>query len=173
MRSQWVGRPARQPRVVSGVKVEAFAFDAEQAQLSQARLDNVGEVARMFGIPGKLLEYGVPGSSLTYQNLAAVGDDLVRFCLAPGYLEPVEQAMSDLLTRSTVARYDVAGLFRADYEARARVYRTALGEGVPWIIPAEVRALEGLDPGGPEFAPVPLALPSAEPALPAGLEREA
>lgn len=172
MRDRWLERPPRVPRVVSGpVTVEQVQISAADAQLTDARLANVGEVARMFGIPGKLLEYAQPGSSLTYQNLAEVGDDLIRFTLAPGYLEPVEQQLSDLLTRSTTARFNVNGLLRSSLPTRYNAYRVALGEGVPFLSVPEVREAEGLDPGGVEYAPVPPAPPAARPVLPEDLER--
>jgi phage portal protein BeeE len=107
----------------------------------------------MFGIPGHLLEYAVQGSSLTYQNIGEVGAELVRFTLAPGYLEPIEVGISDLLTRSTVARFNAEGIYRADIKTRFEVYQIGTGSGVLTI--PEARKAEGLDPGGVETAPMP------------------
>lgn len=174
LRAAWMAGAARTPRVISGpIEVKDFPINARDAQLTEARLSNVGEVARMFGIPGKLLEYGVPGSSLTYQNLAAVGDDLVRFCLAPGYLEPIEQHLSDLLTRSTIARFSVAELLRADILTRYNAYRIALGPDVPFLEADEVREQEGLAGSGPAYSPVPPAPASARPELQPDLAKQA
>lgn len=173
LRTGWMARAPRTPRVVSGgVEVEPVQINAAEAQMVEARLANVGEVARMFGLPGKLLEYAQSGTSLTYQNLADLGDDLVRYTLAPGYLEPIEQQMSDLLTRSTVCRFNVDGLLRSSLQQRYDAYRTALGPNVPWITVPEVREVEGLDAGGVEYAPVPPAQPSAAPVLPSRLEAQ-
>ena len=47
-----------------------------------ARAHQDGEAARMFGIPGTLLEYNAPGSSLTYQNISEVFTLFVKSCLA-------------------------------------------------------------------------------------------
>lgn len=116
----------------------------------------------MFGIPGSLLEYAQPGSSLTYQNLEGEYTKFVRTCLAPNYLEPIEQAMSDLLTRSTIARFAVAGLLRADSKTRAEVDNILIPLGVKTV--AEARAEEGYEAGDVEYAPMPKSEPSAVPA---------
>jgi phage portal protein BeeE len=125
----------------------------EAATLPETRALAVGDAARMLGIPGDLLEYAAGGSSLTYRNLGAVGDHLVRFTLAPGYLEPIEQHLSDLLTRTTVARFNVEGLLRADIETRYRVYESGVTKSGVLTL-EEARMMEGLEPGGIETAPI-------------------
>lgn len=154
LKDSWMARTPGEPAVVSGgITAKPFGLNPEAAQLTQARDRSVGDAARMLGIPGDLLEYQAGGSSLTYRNLGAVGDHLVRFTLAPNYLEPIEQHLSDLLTRTTVARFNVEGLLRADIETRFRVYESGIRSSVLEV--AEARQMEGLDPGSPELAPVP------------------
>jgi hypothetical protein len=126
-----------------------------------ARESIKGDSANMFGIPGALLEYGRPGSSLTYQNVTEVFTTFVKAGLGPDYLEPIEQHMSDLLTRSTVARFNVRGFMRADIKTRYEVYQLGIDSGV--ITPEEARRDEGRIPGDVEFAPVPFAPPAANP----------
>jgi HK97 family phage portal protein len=153
LKDNWMMRTPGEPAVTSGgIKATAFGLNPEAAQLTQSRERSVGDAARMLGIPGDLLEYAAGGSSLTYRNLGAVGDHLVRFTLAPNYLEPIEQHLSDLLTRTTVARFNVEGLLRADIETRYRVYQTGIASTV--LERDEARAMEGLIPGGVETAPV-------------------
>ena len=122
-----------------------------------------GEAARMFGIPGTLLEYERLGLGLTYQNLGDVFDKFVRSCLSPNYLEPIEQAMTDLLPRSTMARFNLGALLRADAKTRWRSTRSPSPPGVHDA--AEARVSEGLAPGYIETAPVPFAPPAALPPL--------
>ena len=146
-------------------EVKEFNVNPQGAQMLDSREHQNGEAARMFGIPGSLMEYGSPGSSLTYQNLADVWVQFVRGCLAPNYLEPIEQALSDLLPRSQVARFAVAGLERADVKTRWEVYgmaATVLGADEAAAYAREKR--EGLAPGDVEMAPVPFAPASAVPA---------
>lgn len=154
LKAQWSGRLPGEPAVLSGgIAAAPFGATPETAQLNEARTHATGDVARMFGIPGHLLEYAVAGSSLTYQNIGEVGAELVRFTLAPGYLEPVEVAISDLLTRSTVARFYVEGIQRADAKTRYEVYTLGTASGVLSV--DEARRQEGLIPGGVETAPMP------------------
>jgi hypothetical protein len=136
------------------------------AQMLGARDRGDGEAARMFGIPGALLEYGVAGASLTYQNLADVWVNFVRGCLAPNYLEPIEQALTDLLPRSTVARFDTTGLQRADDRTRWDIYQIAVNVLGQEEAAEFARVNEGLAPGSPEVAAI---LPAPPAAIPASL----
>src|SRR5262249_14544208 len=120
-----------------------------------------GDSARMFGIPGALLEYSSPGSSLTYQNIQQVLDEFTRVCLWPQYLEPIEQAMSDLLTRSTICRFNTGALLRSDPLTRAQVYNLLIPLGVMSVEQAQQQ--EGILPGDVERAPVPFSVPQAIP----------
>ena len=117
----------------------------------------------MYGVPGSLVEFNAPGSSLTYQNIGEVFTLFVKTCLAPNYLEPQEQALSDLLPRSTVARFNVDAFYRPDMRTRWEVYEIAtkvLGveEAAQWA-----REREGLAPGDVEYKPVLFAPPAAVP----------
>ena len=162
MRTQWVSTPANTPQVTSGsLELREVPGNEHGAQMLEARQHNNGDAARMFGIPGSLLEYQMPGSSLTYQNLEGEFTKLVRTCLQPLYLEPIEQAMSDLLSRSTTARFNVKGFLRSDTFTRFRVHKLAIDSG---IYDAEyAQREEGIVPGDVEFAPVPASPPAAVP----------
>lgn len=167
LRDQWMSKPHNTPRVYDdGIEeIKEFGVNQSGAQMLEAREYQNGDAARMFGIPGSLLEHSTPGSSLTYQNLEGEYTKFVRTCLAPNYLEPIEQEMSDLLTRSTVSRFNVRGLQRADVKTRYEVHKIAIDSG---IYTAEFAAQqEGYLPGDIEYAPVPPAQPAAVPdALP-------
>lgn len=166
LRDQWMERgETGTPRVTPPtLNWKDHTVDPESAQMVEARTHQDGEAARMFGIPGKLLEYAAPSSSLTYQNIAEVFTDFVRSCLSINYLEPIEQAMSDLLPRTTAARFNVEGLLRADIKTRFEVYEKAIA-----VFGAEqgaeyARQREGLAPGDIERQPVPFSPPTAVPA---------
>lgn len=164
LRDQWMERgETGTPRVTPpSLEWKDHTIDPQSAQMTEARSHQDGEAARMFGIPGTLLEFAAPGSSLTYQNVEGEYTKFVRTCLAPNYLEPIEQALTDLLTRSTTARFAVEGLLRADIKTRYEVYKTGIEAGV--LSSEEARRLEGLDPGDVEVAPVPFAFPASVPA---------
>ena len=165
LKEDWVSTPSNMPKVSDPTidDVTAFEMSPQSAQLNEARLSNVGEAARMFGIPGSLLEFSVPGSSLTYTNVAEEYAKFIRTSLAINYLEPIEQALTDLLTRSTVARFDVQGLLRADVKTRWEVYEKAVAVLGPDEGAQYARSHEGLAPGDPELQPVPPAQPASIP----------
>jgi phage portal protein BeeE len=163
LRRQWTDRPNNVPRVIdeSIESVEYKDVNTQGAQMLDAREHQNGDAARMFGIPGSLLEYVVSGSSLTYQNRAELKGALVELCLMPLYLEPIEQALSDLLPRSIVARFNVKGFLRADIKTRFEVHGIAIDKGI--YAPEYAQAEEGIIPGDVEYAPVPFSPPSAVP----------
>ena len=160
--AQWMEKPPNLPRwVTNGITMSESPFSPEKAQLRDVRDANVGDAARMFNIPGALLEYQMSGSSLTYRNDETIWTDFQRRCLSPHYLEPMEQEMSDLLTRSTVARFNLDQLLRASAKERAEINAINISSGVYDAQYAQRR--EGIIPGAVDFAPVPQALPQAIP----------
>jgi HK97 family phage portal protein len=164
MDKQWNEKPAGMPRwLTNDLTLSASPFDASKAQLTESRQHQVGEVARMFNMPGALIEYQMGGSSLTYQNQENIWGDFQRRCLSPHFLEPIEQELSDLLTRSTAARFNLKQLLRADPKTRADVYASLIPLGV--MTPDEAREAEGFAPGSVDFASVPPQLPGATPNL--------
>ena len=161
---QWNEKPPNLPRwMTNGMKMGESPFDPERAQLTEVRQYSVGDVARMFSMPGSLIEYQMSGSSLTYRNDAGIWTDFQRRCLGPIFAEPVEQDMSDLLTRSTTAQFDFSRLLRADDKTRYETYQVGIDAG--FLTPEEARRKEGFDPGSSEYAPVPVAPPQAIPTL--------
>lgn len=160
--NQWLEKPPNLPRwLTNNMKMSESPFNPQKAQLNESRQANVGDVARMFTLPGPLLEYQMSGSSLQYRNDETIWTDFVRRCLSPNYLEPIEQTMSDMLTRSTVGRFSTRQLMRASAKERMEVHNLAIPLG---IYDAETAAREeGYTAGGTDFAPVPLALPQAIP----------
>lgn len=165
LREQWMSKPHNTPRVIDqGIEsVEEVGVNAQSSGMLEGREHNKGDAANMFGVPGALLEYGRPGSSLTYQNVTEVFTTFVKTALAPDYLEPIEQHLSDLLPRSTVARFNVKGFLRADIKTRFEVYKLGIESGV--MTPEDGQREEGYIPGDVETAPVPFSPPAAIPSV--------
>jgi HK97 family phage portal protein len=166
LKAQWVGVPNNVPRIIDPTIEEVTDHEVDVASKSmfEAREYQNAEAARMFGIPATLLETSVAGSSLTYQNLETEFGKFVRGCLWPNYLEPVEQTMSDQLSRSTVSRFNVDALLRADIKTRYEVYKLGVADSGVLSVD-EAREQEGLDPGDVEMAAMPFAPPQAVPSL--------
>ena len=163
LKAQWMETAPNTPKVTDdGIEsIEQFDPNPQGAQMLDAREYQNGDTARMFGIPGSLLDYSVSGSSLTYQNLEQEMTKFLRTCLIPNYLAPIEQAISDQLTRSTIAKFHVEEVNRADIKTRYEVYEIGTRSGV---LPVELaQEMEGIVPGNLENAPTPLASPAAIP----------
>jgi HK97 family phage portal protein len=171
LKTQWTDVPNNVPRIIDQniESVEDHKVDVASSSMFDARSYDDVNAARMFGVPATLLDTAVAGSSLTYQNLETEFGKFVRGCLWPNYPEGIEQAMSDLLTRQTICRFDVSAFLRPDAKTRYEVYKLGVETGVMAV--EEARVQEGLDSGSAETAPMPFSPPQAIPAsLP--IERE-
>lgn len=163
LKAQYIARDQNTPIVIDSAieDITPGRIDEAGAQMLEARLHQNGDAARLFGIAGKWVEYVQSGTSLTYQTLEGAFTDLIKTCLQPLYLEPIEQAMSDLLTRSTTARFNVKGFLRADIKTRYEVHGIAIDKGI--YDAAYAQREEGIAPGDVEYEPVPFPAPSAIP----------
>lgn len=165
IRQRWIEKTSA-VRVTSGGVMTAAPLGTppKDAQLLDARMHGRGEAAVMFGMPGKLLEYAESGSSLTYQNVGDLMTDFARTTLAPSYLSPIEDAITDFVVRRRTARFDLDDLQRADPKTRFDIHAIAIAQG---IYDAEYAAIqEGIKPGAGATAPVPAA--GQRPAIPDG-----
>jgi HK97 family phage portal protein len=158
---QWSAKANNLPRWLSlGMELKEPPYNAQKAQLTESRQFQVGEVSRMFDMPGPLLEYQMSGSSLTYRNEADIWTDFQQRCLSPHYLEPMQQEISDLLVRSISAKFNTWELTKADQLTRFQVYESGITKSGMLTV-EDARRMEGLDPGDVNFAPVPQSPPSA------------
>lgn len=153
----WLRDPPNMPKVGHGLKPDTLTFNAEQSQMVESRMNTRAEVALMFGISGRLLEYAASGSSITYANVGDLATELIRLTLAPYYLEPLEQAFSDLLPRGTEVRFDVDGLQRADPKTRYEIHEKATKIGVYSVEHAS--DMENIDPADRGEPAAPMAAP--------------
>lgn len=158
---QWMEKDNNLPRWVwNGLTFQQPPFDAEKSQLTESRQFQVGEVARMFGIPGPLLEYQSPGSALTYRNESDMWTQFINQALNPHYLEPMQQEISDLLTRNAVGKFNTDQLQRADIKTRFDAYGVAVDKRI--LDRDEARRELGYGPGNIDFVSVPPAPPVAQ-----------
>lgn len=144
LKDQWISTPPGMPKVASGgLKPEAFQTSPRDAQLLEVRDQSAAEVARAFGLNPHVLLVNNSGSSLTYQNLGELGTELLRLTLIPNYLEPIQQALSDLLPRTMVCRFDTAEFQRADPLTRYQTYAAGIAAGVLTVDEARAQEFEG------------------------------
>lgn len=131
------------------IAVIGNGFDYQQIALSprDALFTDIQEqatiaIARLFGIPARLLLTTVPGGSDTYTNLQDENQVFYRHTLM-NYSDAITDALSNCLPRGTRIEFDFEHLFKADVAARYAYYQTAIAAGI--LTAEEVREKEGLN----------------------------
>jgi HK97 family phage portal protein len=156
LKAQWLETEGNEVRVASGgTDPQAFQIDPESAQLLESRKYSAASIATAFGMDSDLLNAAMAGSSLTYQNVGQRLDNFIRTTLAPNYLEPIEHGISERLPRTTVARFALQALMRADVKTQADVYSVLVAAGLDKAQAAEIAGIGSLV----DTIPVPAAEP--------------
>jgi HK97 family phage portal protein len=101
------------------------------------------DAARIFDVPGELIEANVSGSSITYANREQRIQDLLAFRLGPAITRR-ERALSRFTVRGQYVKLNTAALLRSDLMTRYSSYERGLRNG--FLSLAEVRALEDREP---------------------------
>jgi HK97 family phage portal protein len=148
LKNQWLqmysGRN-RAPAVLnSTTEFEILSGNAQESQLVETQVQSLTEAANILGLPAYYL--GSPNTSRTYANVEQENLQLVRWSIQP-IAERIEQALSDLLVRGQVARFDYDTLLRTDTSSRYSAYATGIASG--FLTVDEVRDMEGRDPINP------------------------
>lgn len=157
-KDQWIANHLdHSPAVLSaGWDIHETGGNPESSQLLETRRLGALEVARIFGIvPAELLLVELGGSSLTYQNIAAMLETFMRVTGQPEYLAPIEAGMSDLVPSTQSVRFDLGELFRLGEADRVRTESEAIAAGI-YTLP-EVRRGHGLPVESTPRVPVELA----------------
>jgi HK97 family phage portal protein len=115
---------------------------AEAMFLEVMRYSDV-DVARLFDVPGEMIEANTSGSSITYANREQRVQDLLAFRLGPAIARR-ERALSRLTVRGQYVKLTTAALLRADLSTRYKSYEVGLRNG--FLALEEVRALEDREP---------------------------
>lgn len=127
-----------------GAEAKPWGADIGNALAIEARREITVEIANQFGLPARYLNVVPTGSSQTYANLNDEALSLERFTLS-GFVDPIEDVISELLPESRTMKIDMSDLTRAGQESRYRAWAIATA-GKPWMRPSEVRMLESLPP---------------------------
>lgn len=126
----------------NGFEYDPVALSPKDALFTEVQNQSVQQIARMFGIPARLLLTGVDGTSDTYTNLSDENQIFYRHTLM-AYLDAIEDAMSNCLPRGTRIKFDYEGLFKADIAQRYANYEVGLRN--EFLTVDEVRQKEGLN----------------------------
>ena len=152
-----------------GMKWEAISIPPEDAQFLQTRQFQIGDVARIFGVPPHMLG---DLSRSTNNNIEQQSLEFLTFSLHPWITQWRQELSKKLQLRRnrTVVGFDNSHLVRPDAAARQGYY--AAGRQWGYLNPNEIRAAEGLNPipGGDAFLEpvnmVPLGSQQAQQAAP-------
>lgn len=144
LQAQWIEQQAqaRRPAVLSGgLSWEATAASPQETDWVKTHVAGVGDAGLLFGVPGTILGYNTPGSSLTYESLADVHEQWWREVLYPSYAKPIEDALSEI--KAAPVRFDPEEFFLASLGTRAQATRTLVDAGYD---PAAAADVAGLPP---------------------------
>jgi HK97 family phage portal protein len=126
----------------NGFEYQQIALSPRDALFTEVQDQQVQAVARLFGVPARLLLTSVPGASDTYTNLQDENQVFYRHTLM-AYTDAITDALSNCLPRGNRVEFDFEHLFKADVAARYNYYKVAIEAGI--LTPEEVRTKEGLD----------------------------
>jgi HK97 family phage portal protein len=101
------------------------------------------DAARIFDVPGELIEANTSGASITYANREQRTQDLLAFRLGP-VITRRQNALTRLTVRGQYVRLNTGALLRGDLPTRYASYERALRNG--FLSLDEVRALEDREP---------------------------
>lgn len=124
-----------------GFEWQTVQLNPRDAMFTDVMIQQVQAIARLFGVPARLLLTGVDGSSDTYTNLQDENQVFYRHTLM-AYTDAISDALSECLPRGTRTEFNFEGLFRADMASRFSMWETAIRAG--FMTAEEVRAKEGL-----------------------------
>jgi HK97 family phage portal protein len=124
-----------------GFEWQTVQLNPRDAMFTDVQIQQVQAIARLFGVPARLLLTGVDGTSDTYSNLQDESQTFYRHTIM-AYTDAIADALSECLPRGTRTEFNFEGLFKADMGARFNMWETAIRAG--FMTTEEVRQKEGL-----------------------------
>jgi len=130
----------REPIVLgNGWKHESVGIAPNESQFLQTIQANIVDVARFFGVDPTDIGAGVPGASLTYQNVEMKQINLLVRTVGP-WVVRLEKALTRLRPRPRIVKHNVDAMLRMDTLTRYKAYDMAVRDG--WMSVNEVRDLD-------------------------------
>lgn len=125
-----------------GIKYTPIQFKPSDMQFLETRNFDTLAVARLFGIPARLMNAAPEGGTMTYANLQDDDISFMRWTVM-SYLRPIEDALTSLLPRGWSVRYNLDALLRPSTKDRYEALATAISCGL--MTTKEGRQTEGLE----------------------------
>ncbi|TCU48340.1 phage portal protein [Curtobacterium sp. PhB146] len=155
-KAQWYADTEGIKVLGAGLKFNPIMLAPKDAQWIESQNLSVLQVARMFGIPPRIMLASLEGSGDTYANLQQEDLSFVRWTLNK-VLREIEEAWTAITPRGQTVRFNLDGVLRADTETRYKAHEIAIRAG--FLSVDEVRAIEGRPP-----LPKSAATPDTDPA---------
>jgi HK97 family phage portal protein len=134
--------------LTEGLDVDELSVSAQDAQLLESRKWQVIDIARAFGVPPHMIGETTQSTSWG-SGIEQMGQGFVTYTLSPP-LKRLEEELNRKLFKTAVnsVEFDTKGLLRADHNARANYFKSALGgtQNPAWMTQNEVRKEENLAP---------------------------
>lgn len=135
---------SREPAVFgAGIKYEKVSVDPKDSQFIELQQLVNEKVCRFFRVPPTMVYAAISGQAVTYANVSQDDLSYLKHSVDP-YFVRIETAMSALLSRPVVTKFNRKAFLRTDAEARHAVYDKRLRNRTTTI--NEVRALEDEPP---------------------------
>jgi HK97 family phage portal protein len=135
-------RGRRGTAVLGSVKYQNLSIAPEEAQFIETQRFNVSAICRLYGIAPEMMGGETAGHE-AYTSPEMRGVDFLTFTLRP-WLHRIERAVSGLLPRNQVAKFNAGGFVRATLRERYEAHRLGIEAG--WLLRSEVRELEDRPP---------------------------
>jgi HK97 family phage portal protein len=126
----------------NGATFKPLAIAPEESQFVETQKANVATICRYFRVPPEMVG-GETAGPLAYSSPEMRSTDLLMFALRP-WLYRLERAVSRLLPRTQVARFNAGGFARVTLKERYEAHEIGIRSG--WLLRSEVRALEDRPP---------------------------
>jgi HK97 family phage portal protein len=129
--------------VLHGVKYVPLSVAPEESQFLGTIKANVATICRLYGVPPGMMAGSELGGHEDYSSPEQRATDFLTFTLRP-WLHRLERAISALLPRTQVAKFNAGAMVRADLKTRYEAHAIALASG--FLTVNEVRELEDRGP---------------------------
>ena len=148
LQAEWQAarRDNRKPGVLYGARFEPLSVKPEESQFLQTTEANVNSIARIYGVPPEMIA-GTTAGPLAYTSPELRSLDLLTYTIRP-WLVRLEHALSALLPRNQVARFNAGGMVRVDLKSRYEAHEIGIRAG--FLTVNEARELEDRPPLPPD-----------------------
>jgi HK97 family phage portal protein len=110
-------------------KLDKIQLDPNETQFIDLMRFEVEQACRFWHVPPSFVFAAISGQNVTYSNITDA-DLLFLKNSVDGYLERIEEALSDLLPRPQYVRADRDAILRSDIKTRFDVYQIGIRNGI-------------------------------------------